>query len=883
MHLVGQRARQAQSSGENLAGKADVREGSRRARSSPRLPSRSAGFDRSPYDPIMRRSRHSPGSAQQLVPEAPAPQPSAAGAGLSEAEAQRRLAQRGELRPPATSRSYASIVRANTLTVFNLILFVFGAMTLVFADWRDALFLGILVANTTIGIVQEVRAKRALDRLAALVAPTATVVRDGRARQAAVDELVIGDLVRLKPGDQVVADGRVAEAAALGVDASILTGESKTVAVAVGDEVLSGSFAVEGGGAYLVEAVGPDSYAEKVAGQARMFRHPRSPLELAINRLLFWLVGLMAVLGAILGYSLWRRHAALSDAVSTSTAAVLSMIPEGLLLLVSLTYAAAALRMARRGALAQQLNAIESLAAVDVICTDKTGTLTEAALRVVDVLPAAELERDELEDALARYAASTPERNSTLAAIAEEFPADAEPLGGRVPFSSRRRWSALELAGETLVLGAPELFEIGPLGDAARDHAAEGRRVLALARADRALPGDVPGDEPPPGLRVLGLAVLGERLRGDTREMVEFLVREGVELKVLSGDAPETVAAIARDAGIPLCGPPLSGADLPQDLAQLREVALRTTVVGRVSPEDKRRFVQALVDAGRYVAMIGDGVNDVPALKASRLAIAQGAGAQMARSVADLVLVRGSFAAVVPMVEQGRQALRNLQRVAKLYVTKSALAAFLILLIGTTSTAYPLLPRHFSLAATLTIGVPTFFLALTPSSGPWRTPSFTREVARFAVPAGSIIGAGVLASYLFALHALALPLIQARTVAITVLIVLGLYLIIVLEAVGMRRRTIVSLAVAALAGVYLAALLIPPVRHFFLLAAPTIAIVATAICGSLISLFALVLSGYTPGAAAVLGPADTPGSDETSHDGSHPDDAPARAATSSSA
>jgi len=325
--------------------------------------------------------------------------------------------------------------------------------------------------------------------------------------------------------------------------------------------------------------------------------------------------------------------------------------------------------------------------------------------------------------------------------------------------------------------------------------------------------------------------------------------------------------------------------EVPVDQLDLdgQPVALRTTVVGRVSPEDKRRFVQALVDAGRYVAMIGDGVNDVPALKASRLAIAQGAGAQMARSVADLVLVRGSFAAVVPMVEQGRQALRNLQRVAKLYVTKSALAAFLILLIGTTSTAYPLLPRHFSLAATLTIGVPTFFLALTPSSGPWRTPSFTREVARFAVPAGSIIGAGVLASYLFALHALALPLIQARTVAITVLIVLGLYLIIVLEAVGMRRRTIVSLAVAALAGVYLAALLIPPVRHFFLLAAPTIAIVATAICGSLISLFALVLSGYTPGAAAVLGPADTPGSDETSHDGSHPDDAPARAATSSSA
>ena len=252
--------------------------------------------------------------------------------------------------------------------------------------------------------------------------------------------------------------------------------------------------------------------------------------------------------------------------------------------------------------------------------------------------------------------------------------------------------------------------------------------------------------------------------------------------------------------------------------------------------------------------MVGDGVNDVPALKASRLAIAQGTGAQMAKSVADLVLVRGSFAVVPPMVEQGREALRNLQRVAKLYVTKSAFAAFLILLIGTTSTAYPLLPRHFSLAATITIGIPTFFLALAPSSGPWRSPSFARDVARFAVPAGTLIGVGVLASYLFALHPLKLPLIEARTAAITVLIVLGLYLILVLEATGFRRRTIVSLAIAALAALYVLALVIPPVRNFFALAPPDPGIIATALGGSALSLVALALSGFTPGAAASLTP-----------------------------
>jgi P-type E1-E2 ATPase len=802
----------------------------------------------------MGRSRDPSGSPSRVEPEPVAVPPvPAARSGLSETEAQRRLAQRGPVPPPASSRSYASIVRANTLTVFNLILIVFGALTLAFADWRDALFLGLLVANTTIGIAQEVRAKHALDRLAALVAPTATVVRDGRAREAAVHELVVGDLVRLKPGDQVVADGRLAEADGLGIDASILTGESEALAVQAGDEVRSGAFAVEGAGAYVVEAAGPDSYAERVAGVARTFRHPRSPLERAVNQLLLWLVGLMLVLGSILGYALWRREAGLSDAVSTATAAVLSMVPEGLVLLVSLTYAVASLRMARRGALAQQLNAIESLAAVDVICTDKTGTLTEAALRVVELAPGPTVDREALIAALGRYAASTPDQNATLAAIADAFPGEREPAERRVPFSSRRRWSALELSGGTLALGAPERFELGALRAVAERHAAEGRRVLALAGGKAQL--ERPdADAPPPGLRVLGLVVLGERLRPETREMVHYLVRENVELKVLSGDAPETVAAIARDAGITMDGPALTGAELPADPADLRDVALRTTVVGRISPEDKRRFVQALADAGRYVAMVGDGVNDVPALKASRLAIAQGTGAQMAKSVADLVLVQSSFAVVPPMVEQGREALRNLQRVAKLYVTKSSFAAFLILLIGTTSTAYPLLPRHFSLAATITIGIPTFFLALAPSSGPWRSPGFAREVARFAVPAGTLVGVGVLASYLFALHPLRLPLIEARTAAITVLIVLGLYLILVLEATGMRRRTVVSLAVAALAALYLLALIIPPVRQFFQLAPPTLGIVATALGGSLLSLIALYLSGFTPGAAASLAP-----------------------------
>jgi P-type E1-E2 ATPase len=306
--------------------------------------------------------------------------------GLTEAEAARRLRERGPAPRTGTSRSYASIVRANVFTVFNLILAVAGGMTLAFGEPQDALFLGVLVANAAIGSIQEIRAKRALDRLSALVAPRATVVRDGEPREVPVDGLVPGDLVRLGPGDQVVADGTLDEAQSLRVDESILTGESDAVGREAGDEVRSGSFAVEGTGAYTVTAVGEQSYAARITGEARSFRHPRSPLERALNQLLLVLVAIMIPLGLILGYALWHRNTSLHDAVPIAVAAVVTLVPEGLILLASLTFAVAALGMARRGALVQQLNAIESFASVDVVCLDKTGTLTEPSLRVVDVV-----------------------------------------------------------------------------------------------------------------------------------------------------------------------------------------------------------------------------------------------------------------------------------------------------------------------------------------------------------------------------------------------------------------------------------------------------------------------------------------------------------------
>jgi P-type E1-E2 ATPase len=772
--------------------------------------------------------------------------PRAVLSGLSEAEAARLLAQRGPVEPTRTSRSLASIVRANVFTVFNLILVAAGVLTFAFGHWEDALFIAILVANSGIGIVQEWRAKQALDRLAALVAPHATVVRDGHARRVGVMDIVPGDLVRLAAGDQLVADGVLERSDGLRLDESILTGESRAVMRTRGDDVRSGSFAVEGAGLYTVTAVGSDSYAEKVADVARTFRHPRSPLERSLNQLLFVLVGVMIPLGAILGYALAASDTSLDEAVPTAVAAVVTLVPEGLILLTSLTYAVAALRMARRGALAQQLNAIESIASAEVICLDKTGTLTEASLRVVETVPVPGVADEALHDALGRYAASSPSRNGTLEAIAEAFAAPAESVSVQVPFSSRRRWSAVRLGSTAYVLGAPELFDLGAIAERADAEQNAGRRVVALGTTSSRLERvDVEADpeaRPPQPLMALGIVVLGERLRPDARETVKYFLDEGVKLVVISGDAPRTVAAIAADAGIPTGGPPLDGRELPTDPVELRDVVLAAGVVGRISPEGKQRVIEALRDGGDYVTMVGDGVNDVPALKAARLAIAQGSGSQMAKSVADIVLVNGDFAAVPPMVREGRKVLRNLQRVTKLFVAKSAFAAFLILTLGLAPTSYPVLPRHLTLAAALTIGIPAFFLALAPSQGPWKTPAFLREVARFAIPAGTAGGLGVVSGFLFAHEVVKLPIDKAYTVSVSVLVIVGLYLILVLEAVGRRRTQAVSLLCFVLFILYVLVLAFSGTRSFFDLGVPSAWVVFASLGGAGVAIAGLALT-----------------------------------------
>ena len=382
--------------------------------------------------------------------------------------------------------------------------------------------------------------------------------------------------------------------------------------------------------------------------------------------------------------------------------------------------------------------------------------------------------------------------------------------------------------------------------------------MLALART-RAPFEEAEGDPDrhlPAGLELLGLVVLAERLRAHARETVEFFHAQGVRLKVLSGDRPETVAAIAADVGIPVGDGAVDGRSLPEDKTALQRLLRERNVIGRISPDDKRRVIEALRDDGHYVAMVGDGVNDVPGLKAARLAIAQGSGVQMARSVSDLVLVRSDFEVVPALVAEGRRILRNLQRVTKLFVSKAAFAAFLILSIGITPTAYPLLPRHLTLGASLAIGIPAFFLALAPSAGPFRLQGFLRGVFNFAVPAGAAVGFGVLSSYLAALEVFDLDLVEARTVATTVMVVVGWYLIVALEGTGLRRGAAVTMLCLALAAAYVAVLLVPFARDFFALAPPSLPILLIAAGGCLVAIGGLVLTSdaFIPGRGAALSP-----------------------------
>jgi cation-transporting P-type ATPase E len=722
-------------------------------------------------------------------------------AGLTTAQARERAAAgQANAVPAAPGRSVRQILRANVCTRFNAILGTLFGVVLVVGPPQDALFGLVLAANTAIGVAQELRAKRTLDRLAVLTAARARVVRDGTATEIGVDEIVRDDLIILRPGDQAAVDAVVVRSDGLEADESLLSGEAEPVAKQPGDRVLSGSFAVAGTGWVRAAEVGEAAYAVRLQAQARRFSLIRSELQQGTNQILRLVTWVMVPAGLLLILSqLLRSQQSVADAVRGSVAGVGAMVPEGLVLLTSVAFAVGAMRLARRRVLTQELAAIEGLARVDVLCIDKTGTLTAPGMQLTGIEPAAGWSGAEIEAAVGAMAAADPAPNATLQALAARCHAPAGwAVLWRVPFSSARQWSSVSFAGHgTWLLGAPGVVgrELpAGLAAAAAGHQAAGRRVLVLGRIEEEEAG---GQVRAGQARVAGLLVLAERLRDGTRDTVSYLLDQGITIKVLSGDAPATVAAVAAAAGIPAPQGCTDASGAGDDEASVGAALAATSLLGRVRPAQKLAAVRALQAAGHVVAMIGDGVNDVQALKQADLGIAMGSGSQASRSVARIVLLDSAFAVVPRILAEGRRVIANIERVARLFVTKTVYAAVLAVAIGIAGDTFPFFPRHLTIVSTLAIGIPGFFLALS-AGAPRAQAGFTRRVLTFAVPAGIATAPAVLASYALARTVAGVSMGQARTAALlTLLAVSGWVLILIARPLNPARVALVAGLTAA--------------------------------------------------------------------------------------
>ncbi|MFF1633301.1 HAD-IC family P-type ATPase [Leifsonia sp. NPDC058248] len=710
--------------------------------------------------------------------------------GLTSAEVAERLSDgRGNTQHQPTSRSIADILRENIFTLFNGILTVCFIAVLVLGDLRDGFFYGVVIVNALIGIVQEVRAKIVLDRAALLAAPESRVRRDGQVVSVPLDRVVLDDLLVLRPGDQVPADARVVESTGLALDESLLTGESDPVFKDEDAPLLSGSHVTVGTGYAVVTAVGADSYASKLTSEIRKRSLVHSELRDATNRILVylsWILGpviLITLIGRVLAYGGWnalfvdaRWRRALLDAV----AAVVGMIPEGLVLLTSLAFGVAAIQLAGRKVLVQELAAVEVLARVDVLCLDKTGTLTTGELgfeRTVDLgggVPA-----EEIETALAAFG-DDDAGNATAGILSSRFRSDRYRVQRRIPFSSATQYSGVVIrvdgADSSWILGAPErvLADHADELEQATVIAATGRRTLALVRASDPLPHG--SHAPIAGLRVqpAALVVLSETVRPEAAETLGYFGEQSVRVIVMSGDNPVTVSAIAR--GLRLEGEAVDASALTDDAA-LAEALRTSDLFGRVSPEQKRTAVGLLREQGRTVAMTGDGVNDAMAIKDAHLGIAMGSATAATKAVSRLVLLDNRFDRLPDVLAFGRRVIANVERVSNIFLAKTVYGILLALVSAFLLWPFPFLPRQLTLVSTLAIGIPSFFLALAPNRRIYR-PGVLDRILKYSIPTGLIAGLTCVVAYLPLYRTIPLP--EARSITTIALFCVSLWILCVL-------------------------------------------------------------------------------------------------------
>lgn len=781
-----------------------------------------------------------------------------------------------------TSRSLMDIVRANVFTLFNAIIFTAMVVVLATGSWKDAVFGVVILVNTGIGIVTELKAKRTLDRLSILIAARAMVRRGGENIEIAHKDIVLGDVLWLRAGEQVPADVEVLESWGLEMDESMLTGESATVRKAQGDDVYSGSTAVSGMALTRVTAVGEHSYAAKLAAQAKVYTKTISDLSRGINTILKYMTMVVVPLCVLLVWSQMHKvggfveawqTGAWRGAVVSAVAGVVGMIPEGLVLLTSLNFAVAAMRLARKQTLVQELESVETLARVDCLNLDKTGTITDGGIAFVGVenLDNSSVEislQTSLQTSQALFDLSNEENpNATGVAIMQGLDAQgvaaSAHVSNRLPFSSARKWSAVQYvqsSGEraTWYMGAPEVLlsainyaNTNELLEKVNSYAEQGERVLLLAKVSSVESNEVNsvtetdktfGDSPTicANAQPVALVRCSERIREDARKTLSWFREQGVRCRVISGDNPRTVAAVAAKVGLTGDRKPVAmdARKLPEDINELAKVLENVDVLGRVLPHQKKAIVQALHTQGHVVAMTGDGVNDTLALKEADLGVAMGNAAPAAKAVAQVVLVDSRFSHLPDVVARGRQVMANMERVAGLFLVKTVYSALISAGVVLLALHFPYLPRHITYIGSLTIGIPAFLLALAPNTRRY-IPGFLKRVVRFAVPSGFAIAASVLATAVIAPRVLGLNLddvvannliasrfivsnVQAlattRSICSVIVFVLG---ILVLASVAKPLCSWRGIMVALFAAAGVAGAFIPFTAKFFEIHVPT--------------------------------------------------------------
>lgn len=715
-----------------------------------------------------------------------------------------------------SSRSLVDILRANLLTRFNALLGVLFVTVMIVGSPIDGLFGLVIVINSAIGIFQELRAKRTLDRLAILNAPVAHIIRDDTLHTLPVAQIVLGDTLRISIGDQIPADGTVLQSEGLEIDESLLTGESDAIHKKKGDKVLSGAIVVAGEGYMKTTAVGAHSYAHSISAQVKKFTRVSSDLVDGTNKLLGYISWIIVVVAPLL---IWGQIVnsgnSWQEAVVRSTAAISGMIPEGLVLLTSLVFMLAALALARKKVLVQQLPAIEGLARVDVLCLDKTGTLTEGTIHFEGFqLISNNHSLAELEKVLATFGKNP--NSPTLAAFHEAFKKHQTlATTGTVAFSSARKWSAVSTKNGSWILGAPEMVWSDATSDIrkqANKLAQKGQRVLLLTTSQQ----KPTAEQLPTKQQAVAFVLLSEKIRPDARQTLQFFAEQQVEIKIISGDNPRTVSAIAQSVGL-THAKAMDARELPTSKRELAKILETHNVFGRVSPEQKRAMVAALQSKGHVVAMTGDGVNDALALKDADIGIAMGSGTQATKAVAELVLLDNQFAHLPSVLAEGRRVIANIERVANLFIIKNTYSLFLALAVTVAGLAYPFLPRHMTILSPLTIGIPAFLLALAPNNQRYR-PGFLSRVLRFAVPTGAITAILIFASYLLVRNASDSTAL-ASTAAATVVMIIGVW---VLACLARPIKWWSALLVASMGAIFAALIAIPFVRDVldFAIAAP---------------------------------------------------------------